>query len=326
MKQLVKSFVLMGMLIGIAHAAPTVFVPLGSGNQVIAVDAATSKIFATYTGVDNPHGLIATPDGEYLVAGSLVETPLPAGAPADTPNSKLFLVHPAHGHVMATIPVSGWTHHQAITPDGRYVISTHPTRGGISAVDLQKNTVYKTVKTGPSPNYTLITRDGKFAYVSNTGNNTLSEIDLNNWQVTRTIDSGPSPEHLVFSADQKTIYVANARAGTVSSVSVASGKIVRTDTIGKGVHGLDIGDDGKTLFATSVQEDKLVTIDSVTGQQRTITLSPGPYHLGVIPNTGKVYVSSRKQPKIWVLDQKSLETINTIQFPAGEGHQIAVVK
>lgn len=326
MKLLMKSIVLMGMLAGIAHAAPTVFVPLGAANQVIAVDAATDQIIATYPGVENPHGLVATPDGEYLVAGSLVETPLPAGTPADTPNSKLFLVHPGHGHVMATIPVSGWTHHQAITPDGRYVISTHPTRGGISAVDLQKNAVYKIVKTGPSPNSTLITRDGKFAYVSNSGNNTLTEIDLKSWQVTRTLESGSSPEHLVFSADEKTIFVANARAGTVSSVSVATGKVVRTVAVGKAIHGLDMGDDGKTLFATSTQEDKLVAIDSATGQQRTLTLSPGPYHLGVIPNTGKVYVSSRKQPMIWVVDQKELKIIHTIQFPAGEGHQIAVVK
>ena len=326
MKHLIKSIALMGMFVGIADASPTVFVPLGSGNKVIAVDAATNEIIGTYTGVENPHGLVATPDGEYLVAGSLVETPLPAGVPADTPNSKLFLVHPAHGHVMSTIPVPGWTHHQAITPDGRYVISTHPTRGGISAVDLQQNVVFKTVKTGPSPNSTLITKDGKFAYVSNTGNNTLSEIDLNNWQVTRTFDSGPSPEHLVFSADQETIYIANARAGTVSSVSVATGNIVRTAAVGKGIHGLDIGDDGKTLFATSVQEDILVAIDSVSGQQRKITLSPGPYHLGAIPNTGKLYVSSRKQPMIWVLDQTTLEIIHTIKFPAGEGHQLAVVK
>lgn len=326
MKKLIHGVAFISLLIGIAHAAPTVFIPIGSGNQVIAVDAATDRIIATYPGVDNPHGLVATPDGEYLVAGSLVETPLPAGTPADSPNSKLFLVHPGHGHVMATIPVSGWTHHQAITPDGRYVISTHPTRGGISAVDLQKNVVYKTVKTGPSPNYTLITRDGKFAYVSNTGNNTLSEIDLGNWRITRTLDSGPSPEHLVFSNDQKTIFVANARAGTVSSVSVADGKVQRADSIGKSIHGLDMGDDGKTLFATSVQEDKLVAIDSATGAQRMITLSPGPYHLGVIPKTGKLYVSSRKQPMIWVLDQKTLKTIHTIQFPAGEGHQIAVVK
>ena len=105
-----------------AGAAPTVYIPLGSGNQVIAVDAASDRITNSYDGVKKPHGLVTTPDGEYLIVGSLSETPLPQGAPADTPNSMLYVVHPAHGHVMSTVPVSGWTHHQAITPDGKYVI------------------------------------------------------------------------------------------------------------------------------------------------------------------------------------------------------------
>src|SRR4030066_188717 len=87
-----------------ANAAPTVYIPLGSGNQVIAVDAATDRILATYPAVDNPHGLVAPPDGEYLIAGSLVETPLPVGAAHDPPNSKLFLIHPQHGHVMRPGP------------------------------------------------------------------------------------------------------------------------------------------------------------------------------------------------------------------------------
>ena len=122
---------------GMATASPMVYIPLGSDNQVIAVDAATDKITATFTGVENPHGLVATPDGEYLVAGSLTETPLSSGQDVGTPNSKFSLIHLAHGHVMLTIPVAGWSHHQAITPDGRYVISTHPTRGGISLIDMR---------------------------------------------------------------------------------------------------------------------------------------------------------------------------------------------
>ena len=46
------------------YAAQTVYIPLGSGNQVIAVDADTDKITNAYPGVENPHGLGATPDGE----------------------------------------------------------------------------------------------------------------------------------------------------------------------------------------------------------------------------------------------------------------------
>ncbi len=309
-----------------ASAEPTAYIPLGSANEVIAVDAATDRIIRRYSGVENPHGLVVTPDGDYLVAGSLTETPVPTGAPADTPNSKLYVLHPEHGHVMAEIPVSGWTHHEAITPDGKYVLSTHPTRGGISVVDLINNKVFRTIKTGPTPNYTLVTKDGKRAYVSNTGNGTISEIDPGTWTVTRSLDAGPTPEHLVFSPDEKTIYVANDRAGTVSVVSVQSGKVEHSYTIGKRVHGLDIGDDGKTLFVSSRSDDKLVALDTATGKQRVLTLSPEPYHLDRIPGTGKVYVSSSKAPKIWVVDQKTFTVTDTIRLPGGEGHQIAVVK
>lgn len=328
MKFVLKASVAGMLLVGVAHvtlADPTVYIPLGTANSVIAVDAATDTIMQTYSGVENPHGLVATPDGEYLIAGSLKETPLASGAAADQPNSQLFLVHPAHGHVMSTVPVAGWTHHQAITPDGRYVLSTHPTRGVVSVVDVASNQVVRTIATGPAPNYTLITADGRTAYVSNSGNGTISEIDINSGSVKRSLEAGPAPEHMVFSSDGDRIYVTNPRAGTVSQVSLATGKVERAFDIGKSVHGLDIGDDGKTLFASSKQDDKLVAVDTVSGDSRSVTLSPAPYHLNTIKGTGKVYVSSRKQPIIWVVDQHSLKVINTIALPGGEGHQMAVV-
>lgn len=307
-------------------AGPTVYIPLGSGNVVIAVDASSDKIIATYTGVMNAHGLVATPDGEYLVAGSLNETPLKKGQSPGTPNSKLFLIHPAHGHVMSTIPVAGWTHHQAITPDGRYVISTHGLRGYISVLDMQDNKIVRRVKTGMVPNYTLISKDGAKAYVSNTGSNSISEIDLKTWNVVRTLQSGPAPEHMTFAADQKVIYVTNPRAGKVSAVSVATGKIFKTYMVGKSVHGLDMGDDGVTLFVSSKKSGLVAAINTKTGKRKVLKLSPQPYHLNTIHGTGKIYVSSRKKPVIWVLSQADLKLITTIKLPAGEAHQMAIVK
>ncbi|MFV1984257.1 MAG: YncE family protein [Thiohalomonadales bacterium] len=328
MKQLITNVLIFAsfvLLSNLSLAAPTVYIPLGSANKVIQVDAATDKITATYTGVENPHGLVATPDGEYVIAGSLSETPLKKGQTETSLNSKLFFIHPEHGHVMSTIPVSGWTHHQAITPDGRYVISTHGLRGSVSVVDLEGNKVIKIIKTGPVPNYTIITKDGKRAYVSNTGNNTLSEIDLTNWTVVRKLDSGPAPEHLAFSGDEETIFVTNPRAGKVSAISVKTGKVVKSFKIGKAVHGMDIGDDGKTLFVTSKTDNKLVAVDTQSGNLRELTLSPSPYHLNTIRGTGKIYISSSKKPLIWVVDQKKLIKTNTIKLNEGEAHQMAIV-
>ena len=328
MKTLIKKLIVITGLIysGLVSAAPSVYIPLGSGNQVIKVDAATDSIEASYSGVINAHGLVATPDGEYLIAGSLKETPVKKGQSKDTPNSKLYLIHPAHGHVMSTIDVAGWSHHQAITPDGRYVLSTHGMRGNISVVDLEENAVIKTITTGKVPNYTLITKDGKQAYVSNTGDNSISEIDLSNWKVKRKLESGPAPEHMAFSKDQSIIYVTNPRAGKVSAVSIKTGKVIKTYKVGKAVHGLDIGDDGKTLFVSSKKENKLVAINTDNNKQVELALSPAPYHLNTITGTGKVYVSSRKKPIIWVIDQKSMKQVGLIKLPAGEGHQMVIMQ
>src|SRR3569832_567306 len=110
-----------------AMAAPIAYIPLGSANQVIAVDAENDKIIRSYSGVENPHGLVATPDGDYLVAGSLKETPVPESTPSNTPNSKQKKNQPKHNQDKTKNPETKKTHHEAVTPDGKYVISTHPT-------------------------------------------------------------------------------------------------------------------------------------------------------------------------------------------------------
>jgi len=329
MNKLIRTcFALLGsaLLLNSVYAAPTVYIPLGSGNLVIAVDAKDDSITARYTGVVNSHGLVATPDGEYLIAGSLTEKLLEPGQPEDTLNSTLFLIHPEHGHVMSTIPVAGWTHHQAITPDGRYVLSTHGMRGLISVLDMQANKIIREIKTGMVPNFTLVTKDGEYAYVSNSGSNNISEIDLTTWKITRNLESGPAPEHIVFSPDESMIYVVNPHAGIVTAVTVKTGKIARSYKPGENLHSLDMTEDGKTLFVSSKKDEKLVAIDIRTGTMRSQKLTPAPYHLNIIKGTNKLYISSRNKPLIWVVDQKTLKVINEIELPAGEGHQMVTVQ
>lgn len=317
-----KSLVLFGLALGLASTAaiakPLVYVAAGTANEILVIDPATDKVVGKYDGIDNPHSVVSTPDGEYVLSGSLKEKKDPKG------ESTIYLVHPDHGHVMLTMPADGIIHHQAITPNGRFIISTHPTRGNISLVDMQENKVVKTVKTGPAPNYSLVTPDGKWAYVSNSGNGTISEVDTATWTVKRNLKAGKGPEHMALSKDGKIIYVVNPRAGTVSAVDIVKGDVSRSYALGNTLHGLGISDDGSTLFVTSKKDGKMIALNPLTDTRRVLPLSPSPYHLETIKDTGKVYVTSSKEPKIWVVDQKSAKLIGEIKI-SGIGHQMTKV-
>ncbi len=53
-----------------------------------------------------------------------------------------------------------------------------------------------------------------------------------------------------------------------------------------------------------------------------VALSPAPYHLSVISRAGVLYVSSREESVVWVIDMATLETRAEIAIP-GIGHQFA---
>jgi YVTN family beta-propeller protein len=331
-----------------AESAPTVYIPLGSANEILIVDAATSEATGRIVDVINPHGLAATPDGRFLIAGSNQEVspdagnlpPRPVGmseeehrshhqapgANATTAigKSHVAILSTADGSVVRRVDVKGAVHHNAVTPDGRYAISTHTTAGGMSIIDLNAFKVIKTIPTGPVPNYAVITHDGRRIFVSNAGNNTISEVDTENWIVKRNFLVGKGPEHLVLSPDETKLFVNNVAGGDVSVLDLKIGKVVNSYKVGEQPHGIDISDNGTTLFVASKKQNKLVAITLADGQWKTVSLQPAPYHVATIPGTGKLYVSSREEPKIWVLEQNSLQVLNEIPI-TGEGHQMVVL-
>ncbi len=253
-----------------AWAESLVYVAAGSANKIIVIDAATDKVVGQFDDIDNPHSIVAT-------------------------------------------------------PDGRFVLSTHPTRSNISVVDMQQNRVIKTVATGAAPNYAVVSKDGSRVNVSNSGDNSVSEIDVATWTEVGKFDGGPGPEHMVLSKDGETLFVLNPRAGTISAITISQGKITRTYDIGGTLHGLDISDDGKNLFISNRSEEKVIMLDPITDGRKSLSLSPAPYHLETINGTGKVYVSSKNSPVLWVVDQSTGELKGEVEI-VGEGHQMTVVQ
>lgn len=330
-----------------ALAAPEVYIPLGAANKVQVVDAATQRLTAVIEDVSNVHGLAITPDQRFLVAGSFTEVPAgsedapprPAtvsqaehekhhAAPAQSDGravnkSYVSIVDAASLRVVRRIAVDGAVHHVAISPDGRFAVTTHPGTGAISVIDLGTFAVVKTVETGPAPNYATFSSDAEKLYVSNAGNDTVSEIDVETWTTSRQLATGRSPEHVVLSPDDGTLYINNVMDGSVSVIPLAGRSATRTYPVGRAPHGIDLSDDGGTLFASSQGDGKLVSIDLADGKTRNIALAPAPYHVTTVPGRGTLLVSSRTEKRIWVLDQRTLAPRGEFIID-GIGHQMTV--
>jgi len=339
-------FIVLSLLTSVVMARPFIYVPTGNANDIVIIDLETDKIVGHIDELENAHGLSTSPNSEFLVAGSM--KPMEADTPSNpdkptavsdaehaahhvgsdsarsTSKSYLSIVHPKHGHVMRRVSVRGLTHHTAVSPDGKIAIAVHSGNGGISVVDLDSMLVIKTLDTGQWPNYAVFRSDGKRLYVSNAGENSISEIDTRGWKVVRELKTGKEPEHIVLGKQGEILYMANKGGATASAIDLVSGQIKNAYDVGNTPHGIDVSDDGQWLFVASKKDGFVTRISLTNGDHKTVELKPAPYHLTYISGQKKVYVSSRKEPKIWVLDPETLAIKNTIDLGQGVAHQMMI--
>lgn len=339
------------ILLGLPAAAESgrVYIPEGSANSILVVRADTGKTLRRIDGVEAVHGLSGAPGVPYLVAGSYSEAPReeiaamaqPKGVsadehaahhapaakstgPSDAGISIVTILDAATGDVLRRVEVPGAVHHTAVSPDGKFAVATHPAGDGISMIDLTTFGVTAYVATGATPNYAVFGSDPNLVYVSNTGNGTISEVDLARGIVRRNLIAGEAPEHMAIVAEIGRLYAADADAGKVLEVSLSDGEMLRSFDIGGEIHGLSLSDDGTTMFVAGRGEDKLVAVDLASGDTHETALAPEPYHLTVIPGTGTLFVSSRAEPKVWIIDAATLEQRGVIPIE-GEGHQMVAL-
>lgn len=350
MKQAI-SVVILGAVMAAATtviAEPMLYVPTGKSNELLVIDPARDQVSVRIPELENARALAATPDGLYLVAGSM-DSLKPQAAPAATkPQGVTADEHQAHhasaagasvagqsflsvidvrsGRVVRRIAVPGMTHHAAISPDGKVVLAVHTQLGEISITDLAKAEVIARLATGNTANFAVFSSNGQLAYVSNAGAGTVSEIDTRSWKKLRDITVGKGPEHLVWAAKENTLYVANVFDATVMPIAMPAGTVGKAIAVGKSPHGIDVSNDGRWLFVSGKDDGSLTRIELASGAAERVTLAPEPYHVTYLKELNKLYVSSREAPKIWVVDPATLSVKSEIDIGVGAvGHQMVIL-
>lgn len=206
---------LFSLISGPVAAATLVFVALGPANRILTIDASRHLPTQSLLGVTDARAVVAGEDG-LLVSGSFTERKA-----AGKTESELYVIDPVHGHAVLTVPVAGRIHSQAVTSDGRYVLSSHPTWNGISVFDLQALRITRYLKTGSGPTALAVRRLEPRAFVSNPDDGTVTEIDTREWQVVRQWPVDGTPRHLALDRDEKRLLIGEPEQGHVAVLDQA---------------------------------------------------------------------------------------------------------
>ena len=176
---------------------------------------------------------------------------------------------------------------------------------GIGVVDLRQNKLTDKIQAGSDPEQFALSSDGRILYASNEDAGALSIVELSSGKIIAVLPVGEEPEGVTLSPDGKFVYVTSENDGTVSVVDTAAAKVVKTIKVGRRPRSVAFLPDGSRAYVTNENDGSVTVIDAIRQELlSTVLLGEGvkPMGLAVAKTGGKLYVSTGRSRKVFVLE------------------------
>jgi YVTN family beta-propeller protein len=317
------------MALPVSARTVRIYVTNYAGDSVNVIDPVTNKVVQLIEGVEGPHGIDFSPDGNRVYISSEAQ-------------NVLYVVDRESGKITKKVPLSGRPNNIAVTKDGRRVLVCIRQEPG--ALDVIDTTSLERVKSipmnGPLHNV-YVTPDGRFAVMGSEETKLLTVVDLQTeqpvWSV--TFDNGVRNMEFETNPDGSTrrVFVLTSYLHGFQVLDFAQRKVVAKITLptqpngGKNPdrtapsHGLGVTPDGKTLWVNGRNADAVFVYSLPE-------LKPLGYVLtGVKPDwitispDGMLYDSNVSENTVSVIDTKALKEVARIRVGEGPKRSRALV-
>jgi YVTN family beta-propeller protein len=190
---------------------------------------------------------------------------------------------------------------------------------GIGVFDVEQNKQIRVIEGGLDPENFDISRDGKTIFVSNEDTSAVSFIEVDTGKVDKTITGlGGEPEGVTLSPDGKLVYVTTEASGAISVIDVEAGKLSKNFKVGRRPRNIVLLPDGKRGYVNAENDGGIVLFDAVKYEKiQAIPLgTPGeikPMGLALSPDASKLYVSTGRGRKVFVVDTKTNQPLSSFE-------------
>lgn len=262
-----------------------VYVTNEASGDLSVIDGATLEVIATVPLGKRPRGIHASPDRKTIYVALSGSPPAPPGVDE------------------STLP----------PPD--------KSADGIGVFDVETNKLVRVIQGGSDPENFDISRDGKTLFISNEDVSGLSFLDLAAGSVVQTVTMGGEPEGVTLAPDGKRVYATAEADATVAVIDVAARKLIKNIPVGRRPRNIVFLPDGSRAYVNAENDGGIVLFDAVKNVRlQTIPLgTPGeikPMGLALSPDAAKLYVSTGRGRKVFVVDTKTNQP--TASFEVGQ--------
>lgn len=215
------------------------------------------------------------------------------------------------------IPMLREPHHLAMTPDGREVMVADSGGNEMFYLDPATGEVRRREAIG-NPYHLGFGPSGRDFVICSLRR---AQVDIFRWDgrspsLAHRLRTPPKPSHLAFSPDGATVYITLQGSAEVTAISVASGESLWTAPVGPEPAGIMWHND--RLLVCNMGSDHVAVLNPATQEvESRIPVGRGAHTVWLAPGGSVVYVTSRIDSRITVLDARSLQPLQVLAVPGG---------
>jgi YVTN family beta-propeller protein len=316
------------------NSAARIYVTNSASDTIDVIDSATNQVAQVIRGIELPHGVAFSPDGNRIYVSNESE-------------SVLDVIDRKSGEILQKIPLTGRPNNIATTKDGaRLLVGIRTDPGVVDVIDTASLKRTNSIPVDGSVHNVYVTPDGKYAVSGSIEQKAATVIDLASeqkiWEVKfdrpvrpmafeKNIDGSTHRIFVQLSQFHGFAVVDFAKRAEVARIKLPdqpSGFGVAEGRMGTPSHGIGVAPDGKSLWvnstvANSVFEYSLPELKLIGHVKLPTVYNAGGATTGAVPewitftpDSKFVYISDSAARLVSVIDVKALKHVAAI--PVGE--------
>ena len=286
-----------------ANATGLAFVVNSSSASISLIDMTKLIELRRIPMLREPHHVVLSPDGKYLLVG-------------DTVGNAVFLLNPSTGEIEQRLAIAD-PYQLGFSPNGKWLVVNGLARDQVDVYDAVTMKLAKRFPIASMPSHLAFSPDSSMVYVSLQGSNRLAKIDLTRLAIVWNVPVGNTPAGVLWNRGH--VLVADMGTDYVAEVDPTDGNVTNRIRTGTGAHQLFASPDGKQIYVNNRAAGTITVLDAASlATLRTYRVPGGPDDLAFAPD-GTIWITCRFAEKIALLNPTTgaLRTLDVGRQPHG---------